>query len=175
MLNNTFWNSATGHAAHCNCDGTRVAWGLAWWNREGSITTLTISGLLPSSHQIICSYHPCEAVLPGCKILKHKRQNYEWLLIRYIRIHIYVDKHLKGTQNTKDNWWGKTVGNFSFFFFNCYICEINWKGGKNLIRATGEEVGELGKSPWRTKKYISITTALPFNLWLRWLKHSLKQ
>lgn len=70
---------------------------------------------------------------------------------RYIRIRIYVDKHWKGTQNTKDNWWGKTVGNFSFFF-NYYICEINWKGGKNLIRATGEEVGELGKSPWRTKK-----------------------
>jgi len=41
------------------------------------------------------------------------------------------------------------------------------KRRENLIRATGEEVGELGKSPWRTKKYISITTALPFDLWLK--------
>lgn len=148
MLNNTFWNSATGHAAHCNCDGTRVAWGLAWWNREGSITTLTISGLLPPSHQITCSYRPCEAVLPGCKILKHKTK-LRVITYRYIRIHIYVDKHLKGTQNTKDNWWGKTVDNFSFFFFNCYICEINWKGGKILseqqVRRWENQVSLLGE------------------------------
>ena len=82
--------------------------------------------------QIICSYHLFEALLPGCQYLKTQKTKLWVITYRYIIIYIYVDKHLKGPQNTKDNWWGKTVGNFSFFFFNCYICEINWKGGKIL-------------------------------------------
>lgn len=110
---------------HHNCDGTRVAWGLGAM-KQGRFNRHPYY-FLSSSHPHTRSFLPflwgCLAWLQGFKTPKTKL----WVITyRYIRICIYVHKHWKGTQNTKDNWWGKTVGTFSFFFFfNCCICAIN--------------------------------------------------
>ena len=125
------------------------------WNREGSIATLTISCLLP----ILTpdrSYHPCEVVLPGCKVLKHQIQNYEWLLTgtsEYVFMYTSTGREHR-ILKTIDGVRLGVIFLSSSFLTVAFVQSIKKEGKSHQSNRWGG--GKLGKSPWRTKNIFQI-------------------